>query len=453
MYPIEPFRIKMIEPLSLTTREERTRLLDRAGHNLFRLRSEDVMVDLLTDSGTGAMSQGQWAAMLNGDESYAGARSYYRLEEVVRDITGYSHVLPTHQGRAAEALLFSVLDVKGRIVVNNTHFDTTRANVTFLGGEAVDLPCRESRDVATPFPFKGNMDLERLEALLDREGDRVTCVMMTVTNNASGGQPVSLENMQAVREMTRRRGLQMFLDACRFAENACLVKRRSPELQSQSIADISRAFFALADGCTMSAKKNGLANIGGFIALNDLGLAEQLRSRMVVTEGFPTYGGLAGRDLDAVAVGLREALDERYMAYRVDVVNWLAESLTEAGIPVVLPPGGHAVFVDAARLLPHIPTSRFPGQALACALYLEAGVRGVEIGSLMFGDAAQHELVRLAIPHRLYTRGHLEWVVQGLKKVAEQREELQGYRVVHEPPLLRHFTVVLEPFAMESARA
>ena len=453
MYPIEPFRIKMIEPLSLTTREERTRLLDRAGHNLFRLRSEDVMVDLLTDSGTGAMSQGQWAAMLNGDESYAGARSYYRLEEVVRDITGYSHVLPTHQGRAAEALLFSVLDVKGRIVVNNTHFDTTRANVTFLGGEAVDLPCRESQDVATPFPFKGNMDLERLEALLDREGDRVACVMMTVTNNASGGQPVSLENMKAVREMTRRRGLLMFLDACRFAENACLVKRRSPELQSQSIADISRAFFALADGCTMSAKKNGLANIGGFIALNDLGLAEQLRSRMVVTEGFPTYGGLAGRDLDAVAVGLREALDERYMSYRVDVVNWLAESLTEAGIPVVLPPGGHAVFVDAARLLPHIPSTRFPGQALACALYLEAGVRGVEIGSLMFGEAAQHELVRLAIPHRLYTRGHLEGVIQGLKKVAEQRDELKGYRIVHEPPLLRHFTVVLEPFAMESARA
>jgi tryptophanase len=445
-FPVEPFRIKMTEPVRSTTRVERLAHLEEAGWNVFRLRSEHVLVDLLTDSGTGAMSQRQWAAMLEGDEAYAGARSFYRFEAAVQRITGYEHVIPTHQGRAAEHLFMSALGVQGRTVPNNTHFDTTRANLLALDAEPLDLPCGEAREVPAPYPFKGNMDLAGLEGLLISEGERVPAVMMTITNNAVGGQPVSLDNLRAVRRLSRGRyGIPLYLDACRFAENAWLARAHDPDLRGHDLPAVAAEYFAEADGCLVSAKKNGLANIGGFFATNEADLAARVRELMVVTEGFPTYGGLAGRDLEAIAVGLDEALDEDYMAYRVGVVGWLADALSAAGVPVVQPPGGHAVFVDAARWLPQIPRHHFPGQALVAALYVEGGVRAVEIGTLMFGDEAQHELVRLAIPHRVYTRSHLEHVVDTFARIAEHREALWGFNIARAPRLLRHFTAWLDP--------
>lgn len=445
MYPIEPFRIKMTEPVRVTTREERQHHLQQAGYNLFRIDSDDVLVDLLTDSGTGAMSQEQWAAMMRGDEAYAGSRSFRRFEATIRRITGYAQVIPTHQGRGAEHLVMTALGVTGKRVPNNTHFDTTRANITALGGHAIDLPCAEAAHTEQALPFKGNMDIAALRALLADSPCDMPAVFVTITNNAAGGQPVSLDNVRNVRAVAREHGLPFFLDACRFAENAWLARNLDPKLSAMSLAEVAAAYFGEADGCLVSAKKNGLANIGGFFATNDEALAERVRELMVVTEGFPTYGGLAGRDLDAIAVGLDEALDESYMSYRCQVVAWLAQELTDIGVPVVLPAGGHAVFVDAGRWLPHIPAHRFPGQALACALYLEGGIRAVEIGSFMFDEAAQHELVRLAIPHRTYTRGHLEHVINTFARVGEHKADLQGMTIKRAPALLRHFTALLEP--------
>lgn len=444
-YPMEPFRIKMTESVRPITRAMRLEHLAEAQYNLFRLKSEHVLIDLLTDSGTGAMSSAQWAALLRGDEAYAGSTSYYRFAETITRITGYPHVIPTHQGRAAEHLVMSALRVTNRIVVNNTHFDTTRANILALGGTPVDLPCQEASSTTTPAPFKGNMNIAALQDLLSSKKDEIAAVMATITNNAQGGQPVSLENLQQVASLAHEAGLPFFLDACRFAENAYLARLHDTRLGRQNLYEVARAYFDLADGCLVSAKKNGLANIGGFFATRDADLAERVRELMVVTEGFSTYGGLAGRDMEAIATGLDEALDETYMAYRTGVVAWLAESLEVLGVPVVKPAGGHAVFVDAGAWLSHIPKHHFPAQALACALYLEGGVRTVEIGSLMFEEDARHELVRLAIPHRTYTRSHLEHVVDTFARIGEHREHQHGYRIVRAPRLLRHFTASLEP--------
>ena len=441
-----------MEPIRTTTREERERLLADAGLNLFALRSQNVLIDLLTDSGTGAMSSEQWAGIHRGDESYAGSPSYYRFRDAVRELFPFEHVIPTHQGRAAEKILFSVLGGPGRAIPNNTHFDTTRANIEFTGAEAVDLVIAEGRDPAAEHPFKGNMDLDALAALLAERGDAVPCVLVTLTNNSGGGQPVSLENLRGVRALCDEHGLPLFLDAARFAENAWFVKQREPGQEGRAIADIVRDFAALADGMTMSAKKDGLANIGGWLALDDDGLAEECRNLLILTEGFPTYGGLAGRDLDAIAQGLREVVDEDYLRYRVRSTAYLGEALHEAGVPVVRPVGGHAVFIDARALLPHVPPLEYPGQALAVALYLEGGIRGCEIGTVMFGrrpggseEPAPMDLVRLAIPRRTYTQSHIDYVIEVVTWVAERAGDLTGLRMVHEPPRLRHFTARYAP--------
>lgn len=453
---IEPFRIKSVEPLTFTTTEERRAALERAGYNLFGLHADEVLIDLLTDSGTGAMSSEQWAAIMRGDESYAGARSFERFESTVRELTGFAHVIPTHQGRAAERILFAQTLQRGDIVPNNTHFDTTRANVEFQGAEARDLVCVEGRDLQLEAPFKGDIDLEALEATLRDEGDRVPLVMITITNNSGGGQPVSMANLRAVRELCDRYGKPLFLDACRFAENAWFVKMREKGYADHTPREIAEEAFRLADGCTISLKKDGLGNIGGLLALNDPELASRCRDDLILTEGFPTYGGLAGRDLDALAVGLREVTDPDYLRYRVRTAEYLAEKAWTAGVPTVHPPGGHAVYLDAAALLPHIPPHEFPAQALACELYLEGGVRGVEIGTLMFGrpgtdgapdEVAPHELVRLALPRRTYTQSHVDYVGEVITAVAARADALRGYRVVEQPRWLRHFTARLEPVA------
>jgi tryptophanase len=451
---IEPFRIKSVEPIRFTTRPERASLLAEAGWNLFSLRAEDVIIDLLTDSGTGAMSSEQWAAIMRGDESYAGARSFERFRDVVQELTGYAEVIPTHQGRAAERILFGAIASEGDVVPNNTHFDTTRANVEFQGAEARDLVCAEGRDLQVEAPFNGNVDLEALEALLRDHGDRVPVVMVTITNNSGGGQPVSLENLRGVRELCDRYGKPFFLDACRFAENAWFIKMREEGQADRHPRDIAKEAFGLADGCTISLKKDGLANIGGLLAMNDPELAARCRDDLILTEGFPTYGGLAGRDLDALAVGLVEVTDPDYLRYRVRTAEYLAEKAWEAGVPTVRPPGGHAVYLDAGALLPHIAPHELPAQALANELYLEGGVRGVEIGTLMFGrpdpqggpDApAPHELVRLALPRRMYTQSHVDYVGEVIAAVAERAADLRGYRIVQQPRWLRHFTARLEP--------
>jgi tryptophanase len=453
---VEPFRIKSVEPLRFTTREERADALVRAGYNLFGLHADEVLIDLLTDSGTGAMSSEQWAALMRGDESYAGARSFERFEAVVRDLTGYAHIIPTHQGRAAERILFSEVATAGHVVPNNTHFDTTRANVEFQGAEARDLVCVEGRDLRLDAPFKGNMDLERLEQVLRDEGDRVPLVLVTITNNSGGGQPVSLENLRAVRELCDRHDTPLFLDACRFAENAWFVKTREDGQADRSPREIAEECFRLADGCTISLKKDGMANIGGVLAMNDGELAARCRDNLILTEGFPTYGGLAGRDLDALAVGLEEVTDPAYLRYRVRTAEYLAERAWDAGVPTVRPAGGHAVYLDAAALLPHIPPHEYPAQALACELYLEGGVRGVEIGTLMFGrpgddggpdQSAPHELVRLALPRRTYTQSHVDYVGEVIAAVAERAPQLTGYRIESQPRWLRHFTASLAPLA------
>jgi tryptophanase len=449
---MEPFRIKAIEPIRFTTREQRERALREAGYNVFLLRADDVMIDLLTDSGSGAMSAAQWSAMMQGDESYAGGRSFFRFRDVIQDLTGYRHVIPTHQGRAAERILFQSLLQPGDLVLNNTHFDTTRANIEFVGAEAMDVVIPEGRKPAVIHPFKGNVDLAALERVLCDEGDRVSLVMVTVTNNSGGGQPVSLANLRGVRLLCDRYGKRFFLDACRFAENAWLIKQREVAEREKTPKTIAREMFALADGCLMSAKKDGLANIGGFLALNDDELAEKCRNLLILTEGFPTYGGLAGYDLEAIARGLEEVVDEAYLRYRIDSVAWLADKLTAAGVPIVQPPGGHAVYIDAAALLPHIKPLEFPGVALVNALYVEAGVRSSEIGSLMFGvrpDGAERpaamELVRLAIPRRLYTQSHMGYVANAMINVAERAGELVRYRIVSAPTVLRHFSARFEP--------
>jgi tryptophanase len=451
---IEPFRIHATQAIHHISPEEREVALRAAGYNLFRLHADDVLIDLLTDSGTGAMSSRQWAAMMDADESYAGSRSFYRFQTVVQEITGPKEVIPTHQGRAAERILFSVLVSAGQVVPNNTHFDTTRANIEYCGAEARDLVIAEGREPATRHPFKGNMDVEALEATIAECGrERIPLVMVTVTNNSGGGQPVSLANLKAVRAVCDRHHLPLYLDACRFAENAYFIKLREPEYADWTVRRIAQEMFRLADGCTMSAKKDGLANIGGFLALNDPDVAARCRNLLILTEGFPTYGGLAGYDLEAVATGLEEVLDEEYLRYRLRSTAYLAERAEAVGVPVVQPPGGHAVYLDARALLPHIPPSQYPAQALAVELYRLGGVRGVEIGSVMFGKRgvdgretpAPMELVRLAIPRRTYTQSHIDYVGEVVAEVAQRKGSLRGYRIVEQAPWLRHFTARFEP--------
>ena len=443
---VEPFRIKSVEPIRWTTRPQREQRLQAAFHNLFLLPADDVLIDLLTDSGTGAMSTHQWAAVMEGDESYAGSRSFEQFRGSVQDIFGYRHVIPTHQGRAAERILFSVMCKKGDVVPNNTHFDTTRANVEFVGAEARDLVIPEGRQPSSLHPFKGNMDVAALENLINNVGrERVPLVMLTVTNNSGGGQPVSMENVKAVSEVCRKHRIPLYFDACRFAENSYFIKTREAGYEAKTPKEIAREMFHYGDGCTMSAKKDGMANIGGFLCTNDDLLAQQEKNLLILTEGYPTYGGLAGRDLEAVAVGLQEALQEDYLKYRIASTAYLGNHIAEHGVPIVQPPGGHAIYIDARAFLHHISPDQFPGVALANELYLEGGIRSVEIGTLMFGAAAKMDLVRLAIPRRVYTQSHIDYVVEVILEVWKKRDQIQGLKLSYEAPFLRHFTARLEP--------
>jgi tryptophanase len=450
---IEPFRIKMVEPIRFTTRTEREQVLHAAGLNLFLIRAEDVIIDLLTDSGTGAMSAEAWAALMRGDESYAGARSWYRFEAAVKQIFGFPQVIPTHQGRAAERLFANVLIQPGMVVPNNTHFDTTRANIEAVGGKAIDLPCLEANNLVLEAPFKGDMDVAALEHLIAEVGaDKIPAIMLTVTNNSGGGQPVSMANIRTVSKLAHFYGIPLYIDACRFAENAYLIQQREAGYQNMPVREIVQEMFSYADGCLMSAKKDAFANIGGFLCTRDDHLAEELRRLLILTEGFPTYGGLAGRDLDAIAVGLHEVLDEDYLHYRIRSTQYVADQLQERGIPVVRPSGGHAVYIDARRFLPYIPPLQYPGQALAVELYLEAGVRGVEVGTVMFGrnahtgkeKPAKWDLFRLAIPRRIYTQSHMDYVVEAIAQVWQRGEQIRGLKIVSEPPYLRHFSARFE---------
>ncbi len=449
---IEPFRIKTVEPIRQTTRTEREMLLREVGYNLFLLKAEDVLIDLLTDSGTGAMSSAQWAGMMLGDESYAGARSFYKFETAVTNITHFKHVIPTHQGRAAERILFGSALQEGDIVPNNTHFDTTRANIEYRGAIALDIPIPEGRDPALILPFKGNIDLAALEQVIVENPGRVPLAMITVTNNSGGGQPVSMANIRAASKICHRHGVAFFLDACRFAENAWFIKMREEGYAAKTPLEIAQEMFSYADGCTMSAKKDGMANIGGFLALNDDALAQECKTLLILTEGFPTYGGLAGYDLEAIAVGLEEVLREDYLHYRIRSVAYLGDILTENGIPIVQPPGGHAIYIDAKAMLPHIPPSEYPAWALSLVMYLEGGVRAVEIGSVMFGlqpdgteKPAAMELVRMAFPRRVYTQSHVDYLAEVLLYVNEIKDHIRGVKIVEAPPVLRHFTARLAP--------
>ncbi|GMQ84710.1 MAG: tryptophanase [Acidimicrobiia bacterium] len=452
---IEPFRIHTVQAIDLSTVAEREAALQRAGYNLFGLRAEEVIIDLLTDSGTGAMSSQQWAGMMQGDESYAGSRSFFRFQSAVMDLTGFAEIIPTHQGRAAEKILFSVLVEEGDVVPNNTHFDTTRANVEYQGAEARDLVTPEGLDPSAILPFKGNMDVAALRRTIESVGtERVPLVMMTVTNNSGGGQPVSMANLRAVREVCDEFGIPLYLDACRFAENAWFIKTREDGYADRSPKEIAQEMFSIADGCTVSAKKDGLVNIGGFLAMNDPDVAMRARNLLILTEGFPTYGGLAGYDLEALAQGLKEVLDEDYLRYRIRSTEYLAEKVADAGVPIVQPAGGHAVYLDAKALLAHVPPHEYPAQALAVALYRDGGVRGIEIGSVMFGRRAEDggpdtpaamELVRLAIPRRTYTQSHIDYVAEVVIDVASRAESIGGYRIVEQAPWLRHFTARFEP--------
>ncbi|MCH9651685.1 MAG: tryptophanase [Deltaproteobacteria bacterium] len=450
---IEPFRIKMVEPIRMTTRAEREAALQKAGNNLFAVPAEAILIDLLTDSGTGAMSARQWAAMMVGDESYAGGASFWRFEEAVKDIFGFERVIPTHQGRAAERILASTLCRPGHVVPNNTHFDTTRANIEAAGATALDLPCTESADLQQPFLFKGNIDLETLARVLVEQAGNVPFVMVTVTNNGGGGQPVSMENIRHASQLCRGQGVPFYLDACRFAENAFFIKRREPGYEDLSLIDIAREMFSYADGCTMSAKKDGMANIGGFLCTNDREVARQEEELLILTEGFPTYGGLAGRDLEAISVGLYEALDLDYQTYRHASTRYLGDHLAEGGVPIIQPPGGHAIYIDAAAMLAHIPRGQFPGQALALELFRRGGIRSVETGSVMFGSRhpdtgeeipARHELLRLAIPRRVYTQSQIDYVVEVVLDTFADRHRISGVRIVEQPRRLRHFSAVFE---------
>jgi len=454
-YPPEPFRIKMVEPIHLIGPQGRRRAIEKACYNIFALRAEDIFIDLLTDSGTGAMSDRQWAAIMQGDESYAGARSFYRLTEAVQEIFGFRHFVPTHQGRAAENILSAVLVKPGQYVPSNMHFDTTDANIRARGGHPANLVIDEAFDPANPHPFKGNMDIVKLRAFIEKTGVKnIPFGMMTVTNNAGGGQPISMENLRAVAEAYHSYGIPFFIDAARYAENCYFIKLREPGYAEKNTLEIARQMFSLADGAAMSAKKDAIVNIGGLLMMNDEDLYRNVCNELIIREGFPTYGGLAGRDLDAIAVGLREGLDEDYLAYRLNQTAYLAGRIQEAGVPIVLPPGGHAVYVDAGGLLPHIPHSEFPGQSLTIELYLEGGIRGCEIGSVMFAHPdpetgkivyPQLELVRLAIPRRVYTQSHMDYVAEAIGKIAKQAKKLRGYRFTYAPELLRHFTAHFEP--------
>jgi tryptophanase len=448
---IEPFRVFAVHPIRMTAREDRERAIRDAGYNVFRIPARDVIVDLLTDSGTGAMSSEQWAAVMRGDESYAGSESFTRFEAAVRDIYGFRNVIPTHQGRAAERILFQTVCRPGDVVPNNTHFDTTRANVEHAGAEAVDLPCSESHELGVPRPFKGNMDVRALEALVEEHRGHVPLVMLTVTNNSGGGQPVSMANIRAVSEVCREHGIPLYIDACRFAENAWFIRNHEEGFAQKSYIEIAREMFSYADGCTMSAKKDGLANIGGFLATNDDRLARQELDLLILTEGFPTYGGMAGRDLDAIAVGLYEVLEPDYLEYRMASTRYLGRHIADHGVPIVEPPGGHAIYIDAAAFCPQIPPRELPGISLTVELYREAGIRGVEIGSVMFGSeepgrsfTAPNELVRLALPRRTYTQSHVDYVVEAILAVFARREGMRGYRIVEAARTLRHFTARFE---------
>ena len=453
---IEPFRIKSVEPIYFNTREERKAILAAAEYNTFRIKARDVLIDLLTDSGTSAMSSSQWAGVMQGDESYAGSDSFFRFENSVRSIIQMPYIIPTHQGRAAEKIIFTILGGKGKYFISNTLFDTTRANIEFSGAEGIDCICEEGKHPSIPAPFKGNMDTWLLESTIREKGAaNIPMVIITVTNNSGGGQPVSMANIRAVREICDQYQVPLFIDACRFAENCYFIKMREDGYQNKTVPEIARELFSYADGCTMSAKKDAFANIGGFLAMKDFDLAVRCRNLLIITEGFTTYGGLAGRDLEAIAIGLQEVMDEHYLQYRIRSIEYLTNKLLEAGVPVMQPAGGHAVYLDAKAFLPQIPVDQYPGQSLACALYEEGGIRGVEIGSLMFGkyDAegslvpAPLELVRLAIPRRVYTQSHIDYVAEVIIDVYNRRSELKGLRITEETPLLRHFTAKLKPVA------
>ena len=449
-YMIEPYKIKVVEAIKRTTLEERCGILEKAGNNPFLIKAQDIMIDLLTDSGTSAMSDNQWGALMTGDESYAGSRSFYRFKDVVDDLTGYSHIIPTHQGRAAERILFNLIGAPGKSIPNNTHFDTTRANVEHSGAEAVDLVIAEGKNPSLLHPFKGNIDTDALVEMIEKTGaENIPLVLVTITNNSGGGQPVSMANLKKVREICDSYGLMLFLDACRFAENAYFIKQRENGYEDIDIREIAREMFRLSDGCTFSAKKDGLVNMGGFIGLNDDKLATRARNLLILTEGFPTYGGLAGRDLEAMAQGLLEVTDLDYLTYRIEQVRYLGTKINETGVPIVLPTGGHAVYIDARSFLDHIPPDEFPGQALVAELYRRAGIRGVEIGTVMFGKKdpvtgkdipAEMELVRLAIPRRVYTQGHIDYTADAIIRIAKAKEEIRGLRITYESPVLRHFT-------------
>jgi tryptophanase len=443
---IEPFRIKSVEPLRHTTPQERERYLQEAGYNLFQIQARNILIDLLTDSGTSAMSTEQWAAMMRGDESYAGSESFVRLKRVAGDLTGFRHIIPAHQGRAAERILFTVVCKPGHVVPSNTHFDTTRANIEFTGARAVDLPIPEAADTQARLDFKGNMDVAALRSLIAAEGAaNIPLAMLTVTNNSGGGQPVSLANIEAVKSVCAAHGIPFYLDACRFAENAWFIREREPGYAEWSPKRIAQKMFSFADGCTFSAKKDAFANIGGLLCTNDDRVAQLETNLLILTEGFPTYGGLAGRDLEAIAVGLEEILDPDYLRYRIISTGYLGRHIADRGVPIVEPPGGHAIYIDAARMLPHIPVEQFPGQALAVELYRHAGIRSVEIGSVMFGASARHELLRLAIPRRVYTQSHIDYVVEAILEVNQRKQEIRGMEIVEEPPYLRHFSARFRP--------
>lgn len=451
---IEPFKIKSVEPIRFSTIKEREEILKKASYNTFLIAADDVLIDLLTDSGTSAMSAKQWAGIMDGDESYAGSRSFFRFERTIRALTGLKHVIPTHQGRAAEKILFSILGGAGKVIPNNTHFDTTRANIEFSGAEAADFPTAEGKQPGMIADFKGNMDLKALASFIEKAGPKnIPLCMITVTNNSGGGQPVSMANIRATKELLRPYGIPLFLDACRFAENAFFIKKREAGYADVSVENIAKEMFSYADGCTMSAKKDALVNMGGFLAMNNDDLARQARNLLIVTEGFTTYGGLAGRDLEAIAQGLEEILDEHYLTYRIRSVEYLGDKLTAAGIPIVLPPGGHAIYIDAKAFAPHIPQHHYPGQSIVCELYRLGGIRGVEIGSVMFGKYAANgsllspamELVRLAIPRRVYTQSHIDYVAEVVLEVFAGRSGLRGYKILEEAPMLRHFTATFAP--------
>jgi len=450
---IEPFKIKSVERIKFTTKEEREKILKDAGYNPFLIHADDVLIDLLTDSGTSAMSSKQWAGIMDGDESYAGSKSFFRFEEAVNKITGMKNIIPTHQGRAAEKILFSIVGGPGKFIPNNTHFDTTRANVEFTGAEAVDLLNEKGKHPEIRADFKGNMDVEKLESFIKEKGkENIPVCMLTITNNSGGGQPVSIQNIKDVKEVCKKYNIPLFIDACRFAENSFFIKKREKGFAGKSLLEIAQEIFSYADGVTMSAKKDGLANIGGFLAMNDPDLAMKCRNLLIVTEGFPTYGGLAGRDLEAVAQGLEEVLDEHYLNYRIRSVEYLGEKLVTAGVPIIEPPGGHAIYIDAKRFLPGIKLEEFPGQSIVCALYMEGGIRSVEIGSVMFGKYDKNgklipppmELVRLAIPRRVYTQSHIDYVLEIILEVFKNRNLLKGYKIIYEAPMLRHFTARFE---------